>query len=129
MKIIGRSILGITGVLMAVRGIPNLIQSINSLNGINWTITWALNDPSLNLLMTFIGAILFLIAALSALIGCIAGRKSFKLALSAIILIIPVVIALVGVIQAGTPFSWQLFWDFLGGFALPIAYFIGFLLV
>lgn len=127
MRIIGRIILGVVGVLLIVSGVTHLINSIQALNTVGWANCFA-NEANIASFSTFITGILECLFGLVAFMGCIRGRKSIKLGLCAILLFVPVVIALVFQLRAG-PMDWGMIWSFIGSFALPIFYFLGFLLV
>ena len=129
MKTIGRIILVIVGAIMLVVSVPVIIVTANQLSesGVWWDPTTL--PQKWTLLVRIVGQGLNALAGLTALWGAIRGKKSFRLALFAIILLIPPIMSLIGDSNSGYDIDWTLWLLYGGSFALPIGYFIGFLLV
>ena len=129
MRLIGRIVLLVVGVILLAMSIPVIIESVNALQamGISWDNAFA--PERFALLGRIVGQGVDALFGVVALLGALFGRKSLKLALCAIIMMIAPVSTLIADINAGTTFDFPLIGVYLGQFALPIAYAIGFLLV
>ena len=131
MRIFGRILLAITGILLLVAGIGGLILTITALNAISWNVAGSSQDgqPFWVLIVGLVGFGADALFGFSAIGGCIRGRKSLGLGLAAIILMIAPTITLVTNIRNGVPFNWDTTWTYVSGYALPLMYFLGFLLI
>ena len=128
MKTIGRIFLAVVGVLLIAFSIPSIISAVDSLNAAGWADISSYPDK-IQYLGTIIGQGINALFGLIAVIGALVGKKSWGLALCAIIMIISPIYTLVVGIKNGTMYDWKAILSYVEAFALPIAYFIGFLLV
>lgn len=127
MKILGRIILLIVGGCMIGFAIPTIIANVNNLQAAsaewwniskNWSYLWPIVSAGLNCL-----------GGLIAIFGAIRGKKSLRLAIVAAILLVFPIVTLVTDINNGTTIDMARVWYYVSSFALPVGYFIGFLLV
>ena len=129
MRTIGRIILLVVGIVMLAMSIPVIMESVKALQemGITWENAFA--SERFALVGRIVGQGVDALFGIVALLGAIFGRKSIKLALCAIIMMIAPVSTLIADINAGTTFDFPLIGTYIGQFALPLAYALGFLLV
>ena len=127
MKIVGRILLIGVGIALIVLAIPLFREALATWNGDASIESWVTSKPSA--LGAMIGQAFNMLCGLIAIIGGLMGKKSFKLALIAVIMMIFPIYTLVTSIQAGQINGVQPVLAYVGQFALPILYFIGFLLV
>ena len=123
---IGRIFLLVAGILFICRGVAVISQSVNNLNALGWQNAfkdWALAREAIEL----IGGVLNILVATVALFGFLRGKKSFKLALFAILLIIPPTLTIVSATQSGAVFDWDFAWKVISAYSLSLLYFLGFL--
>ncbi len=123
---IGRIFLLVAGILFIFRGVAVISQSVNDLNALGWQNAfkdWALARKTIEL----IGGVLNILVAAVAFFGVIRGKKSFKLALFAISLIIPPTLTIVSATQIGAVFDWDFAWKVISAYSLSLLYFLGFL--
>lgn len=128
MRTIGRIILLIVAIAILSTAIPGLISDIQNLNRLGWdnlfldaeknAYFWRMMGHGLN---CFTGLIAFL--------GFLRGRKSVLLALIAVIMLIAPVTTMMMFINGGVAITGLLLWGYVVDFALPIFFFLGFLLV
>lgn len=128
MKTIGRIILVVVGALLLAFSIPLIINSVNSLNASGWTDLTTYPDK-MQLLMVIIAQGINALFGVVALVAALRGKRTFLLLLSTIILLITPVTSLVYGIQHGTMGDVKSILLYVEEFALPIAYFVGLLLV
>lgn len=129
MKLLGRIFLITAAVLLLVVAVPNLIDIIKYFNSNGWHTIFA-NTDNATKFGSLIGYGINCLLALTAIGGAIRGSKSFGLALTAIILMIAPTLAVINLVQAnngGVPLG-QLF-SLIGGYLVPIFYFLGFLFI
>ena len=128
MRLIGRILLIIAGVALLAIAIPQIINSVNALNAAGWGSIFS-NSASLTSFFVLIGSAINVLFGIRALFGALRGRKSFGLALTAIILMIPPIATIVLANMGGQAMTWEFYLSVISGFAIPIIYFFGFLLV
>lgn len=128
MKLIGRIILIGVGIALLVMAVPVIMGQIPTLQQPVADINefFQLKMPAI---MTVVGQGINVFAAVIAIVAALLGKKSFWLAVIAIIMIISPVYTLIVGIQNGTINGWQPILQYVGQFALPLLYFIGFLLI
>ncbi|MBO5529385.1 MAG: hypothetical protein J6A47_08795 [Bacilli bacterium] len=127
MKIIGRIILLVVGVLILVTAVPTIINTYQALSASGWQNLF--NAEGISLLGRFLGQCVNALFGIIALWGCISGHKSLKLALCAIILLISPITTIVADVNSGVTFDFQRILYYISSFGLPFAYAFGFLLV
>lgn len=128
MKTIGRIILIVVGALLLIFSIPLIINAVNALNASGWTDLTAYPDK-MQQLMIIIAQGVNALFGLVALIAALRGKRSFLLLLSAILLLITPVSSLIYGIQNNTLNDAHSILVYIEEFGLPIAYFVGLLLV
>lgn len=128
MKIIGRILLIAAAVLLAIGAVPGFISTIQHFNEVGW-LQVINGEENIALFVAFLGHAVNLLFALIAVLAALVGKKSFALALTAIILMIAPVMTIVGWVQSGTAFEWDMVLRIVTGFTAPILYFLGFLFV
>ena len=128
MRLIGRILLIIAGVALLAIAIPQIINSVNALNAAGWGSIFS-NSASLTSFFVLTGSAINVLFGIRALFGALRGRKSFGLALTAIILMIPPIATIVLANMGGQAMTWEFYLSVISGFAIPIIYFFGFLLV
>ena len=128
MKIIGRILLIAAAVLLAIGAVPGFISAIQHFNEVGW-LQVINGEENIALFVAFLGHAVNLLFALIAVLAALVGKKSFALALTAIILMIAPVMTIVGWVQSGTAFEWDMVLRIVTGFTAPILYFLGFLFV
>jgi hypothetical protein len=70
-----------------------------------------------------------LLFALIAVIAALVGKKSFLLALTALILLVAPGMTIYGWVSTGAAFEWQMVATIATSFTAPLLYFMGFLLL
>ena len=128
MKLIGRILLIIAGVALIVIAVPQIINAVNTLNANGWGSIFG-NSASLTQLFVLIGSGINVLFGIRALFAAVRGRKSLGLAFTAILLMIPPVATVVFAAMNGTALTWDYYLSVIPGFAIPIVYFLGFLLI
>lgn len=127
MKTIGRIMLIVVGIIMLVASVPIIIESVKQLTALGWQDFF--QDPSkLSIFATIIGQGITALFGLIALIAGIVGRKSFGLALCAIIMMIAPTVAVIAAIKSGRTLDFNFWMVTVSQYLLPILYFIGVLL-
>ena len=128
MRQIGRIILLVVGILMLVFSVPTIIVSIKAMNNLGWE-NFFLDSEKIALFSLIVTSGIDALFGLVALWGGIRKKKSLRLALCAIIMAIAPTIAVVNGIQSGSFSDINFTLQIIGSYALPIFYFIGFMLV
>ena len=128
MRLIGRILLIIAGVALLAIAVPQIINSVNALTAAGWGNIFS-NSASLTQFFVLIGSAINVLFGIRALFGALRGRKSFGLALTTIILMIPPIATIVLANMGGQAMTWEFYLSVISGFAIPIIYFFGFLLV
>ena len=128
MKILGRIFLIAAGILLAVVAVPAIIDTVNFFNQAGWGQVVA-NQENIARFGAFLGHCVNAFLALLAFIRALIGRKSFLLALTAIILIIAPVSTVIGWVNSGTVIDPGMVFSLIGSFTAPILYFLGFLFI
>lgn len=127
MKVVGRIILIVVGIIMLVAAVPIIIESVKQLSTMGWQEFF--QDPSkLSIFATIIGQGINAMFGLTALIAGIIGKKSFRLALCAIIMMIAPTVTVVTAVQAGRALDFNFWLLTVSSYLLPLLYFVGFLL-
>ena len=127
---IGRILLIIAGILMIVSAVFEIIASVNVLNSpeVGWW-NWA-SQVCRGALILLGLSIVEAIAGLTAFFAALRGRRSFFLAVFALLLIALPIYSIVTQVQAGTfTGSWDQIWKLIVQFSTPIMYFVGCLLL
>ena len=127
---IGRLLLLIAGVLMITSAVFEIIASVNTLNSpeVGWW-NWA-NQTAVSAFVMLIFAGLEGIAGLTAFFAAVRGRRSFFLAVFALLLIALPIYSIVTQVQAGTlTGTWDQIWKLIVQFSTPLMYFVGCLLL
>ena len=128
-KIIGRILLAIAGVILLAVAIPQIIGAVNYLNANSaW---WNFSDQlATSNMWVVLGQGLNALGGVIALLACLIGRRSVLLALYAIVMMIHPVYTVVTGVQNGTiTGEWSQIWLLIEQFAVPLLYFFGCLLV
>ena len=128
MKLIGRIILIAVGIALLAMSIPIIMGAVPTLQQQTSGITEWL-QVKLPAVITIAGQGINVIAAILAIVAALLGKKSFWLAVFAIVMVISPIYTLVVGIQNGTINGWEPILQYIGQFGLPLLYFIGFLLV
>ncbi|MBP5216700.1 MAG: hypothetical protein J6038_02565 [Bacilli bacterium] len=128
MKLIGRILLIAAAVLLAIGAVPGFIDTIKYFNEVGW-VQLINGEENISRFVSFLGHAVNLLFAVIALLAALVGKKSFLLALTAIILMIAPVMTIVGWVQAGLAFEWDMVLRIITGFTAPVLYFLGFLFV
>lgn len=127
MRWLGRGILLVVGIALIAAALPIVVSNINEMNGYGWGLQSILDHmPIVTSLLTQIVNISF---GLTAIFAFIRGRASFKLFITSLVMIAPVVWHVYTLINADTTWEWQLIVQIALEFALPIAYFIGMMIL
>lgn len=123
---VGRIILLAVGGCLVAFSIYPLINDIQALNAIGWNVT---TSEGQFLLIGFIINAVTILAAAPAIIAGLTGKGGFWLFLvSALLLAGMIYLVIVGA-QAGALNSWEAILEIIKGFALPLAYIAGNILV
>lgn len=128
-KTVGRILCLAAGIMLLATAIPFMIEDINYLNTNNaWT---SFTDETARTHMfSVVGQGLNCVGGVMALVAAMLGRKSFLLALYAIVMMINPVYVVVTGVQAGTlNYNWDGILKLLAQFGIPVIYFLGCLLV
>jgi hypothetical protein len=129
MRTAGRIILLVVGALLLYSGITGVISGVTAINAVGWSVA-IFTDQSL--LSEFIKIIVYGFDALMGLTAVFAGLKghsSFWLTIFSLLMIAGVIVYFVQGYKANTLGDWKNILNIVAGFALPICYFIGSLLV
>lgn len=129
-NIIGRILLLGAAILIGVSVAIEMIAALGVLNdpAIGWW-NWG-NQQGRAAMLVFFLAILNAIVGLTALFAAIRGRRSFWLFVFALILMISPVYTIVTGVQAGTlTGTWEQIGKLILQFLIPIAYFVGCILL
>ena len=127
MKTVGRIILIAVGIALIAMAIPLFREALGVWNGDPSIESWISTKPAA--IGTMIGQAFNILCGVVAIAGGLVGKKSFKLAIIAVIMMISPAYTLYTAIQAGTINGVAPVFSFVGQFGLPILYFVGFLLV
>ena len=125
-KIIGRILLfgaGAAMIVFAVLAIKDAVGILNTVTGQD--ALW----KRIASIVSIVGSVINILVGLTAVFGAIRGKRSLKLAFFAIIMLIVPAFVLIGGILNGTMTNSDQWWKFAVDFALPILYFIGFLIM
>ena len=123
---IARVLLVLAAIGLGFTAAADIMNAVNAFTG--WFI-W--NDPNWwSTLWRFVLGCISAIMALVALVAAIRGRRSYRLAFFAIIIMVNPIYTLVTMIQAGTvTWNWDTIWPVIVKFAVPLVYFAGCLLL
>ena len=130
MKVVGRIILIVVGALLIAYAIPSIIDSVKALQALGGTVDWTnWASEGVRIIVALVGHGLQALAGLFAVIAAIVGKKSFGLLIAAIVMMISPTYQVVTGIQSGALTNAMEVLKIAAQYALPIAYFVGFLLV
>ena len=129
MRTAGRIILLVVGALLLYSGITSIISGVQTINAAGWSVA-IFTDQTL--LSAFIKIIVYGFDALMGLTAVFAGLKGhsfFWLTIFSLLMIAGVIVYFVQGYNAKTLGDWKNILNIVAGFALPILYFVGALLV
>jgi hypothetical protein len=127
-KAIGRILLIVAAVMLVTAALPNVIDTIKYFNEVGW-IHVVEGQENLSRFGTMLGHGVNLLFALIAVIAALVGKKSFLLALTALILLVAPGMTIYGWVSTGAAFEWQMVATIATSFTAPLLYFMGFLLL
>lgn len=128
MKLVGRILLIAAAVLLAIGAVPGFIDTIKYFNEVGW-LQVINGEENIARFVSFLGHAVNILFAVIALLAALVGKKSFLLALTALILMVAPVMTIVGWVQAGQAFEFDMVLRIITGFTAPVLYFVGFLLI
>ena len=129
LKVIGRIMLAVAGIILLVAAVPVIMGSVNYLNtnGAWWNFG---DEVARNHMFTVLAQGVNALGGVLALVACLMGKKSLLLALYAVIMMIHPVYVVVTGVQGGTiTWDWNQILLLVEEFGVPLLYFIGFVLV
>ena len=127
LRAIGRILLLVVGIALIAFAVPTLIEDYKlvSTNGLDFN--YILSHPEL--LSSLLSQLVNLSFGVTAVFAALTGKSSIKLAFASIIMIAGVIWFYYSANQAGTLGDWKNILQTALGFALPIGYFIGTLIL
>lgn len=130
MKTLGRIFLIIAAAILLAVGIPALIDSLKPINDIGWGEALFKTDIGIKYFVSFVRACINIGFAAFALIGVLRGRRNFIMGLAAILMIAAPTVEIVYACKTPDLFlDWKFYVQFIGAYAAPIFYFLGFILM
>lgn len=124
MKLLGRLLLLVAGIILLVSAIPTIISTIKQINELGWN-DFTTIPKKAELLVKLVLQGIYIPFAISALFGAIRGKLSFKLFIYALILIAAIVFYVVTANKAGNLGNADNVWQLIVGFSTPLMYIFG----
>lgn len=127
MRIVGRVILFIVGIVLVGYAVPVIVSNWQALTANGWDFEYMKSRT--DLISSLVSQLANFSAGVTAIFAAIRGKATFKLFWVALVMIAGVVWFFYSSYKAGTLGDWKTILQATLGFALPITYFLATLMI